>query len=407
MTEASPPADRRREELRVLVALWLLVLASSSQVLIIAPILPRIGEALAIPEALRGTLITSYTVAQALCALVIGPVSDRVGRRPVLLVGSGAMLVALLLHALPSDYASMVTVRALAGAAGGLLTGVAVAYIGDYFPYSRRGWASGWVMSGFAFGQVLAIPAGTILAAAYGFRAPFLLFALPMAASFVLVLIGVPQPSTRREAGAGAGVAAALRTYAAMLRTPAIAAASLTFALMFMAMATFAVYLPTWLESQLRATPEEIAAMFMVGGVASVFAGPQMGRLSDRIGRKPMIVASCLGMAALVPALPWLVTEVWIAYPAFFAAMVLLAMRLSPMQALLTALTPSSRRGSLLSLTVACGQLGSGAGGAAAGLLFARYGYGANTILTAAAMVLAALIVALALPEPGADEPAL
>jgi predicted MFS family arabinose efflux permease len=189
-----------------------------------------------------------------------------------------------------------------------------------------------------------------------------------------------------------------------MLRTPAIAAASLTFGLMFMAMAAFAVYLPTWLENQRGATPKEIAAMFMVGGVASVFAGPQMGRLSDRIGRKPMIVASCLGMAALVPALPWLITEVWIAYPAFFAAMILLAMRLSPMQALLTTLTPSSRRGSLLSLTVACGQLGSGAGGAAAGLLFARYGYGSNTILTAAAMVIAALIVALALPEPGSDD---
>ncbi|MCA9660405.1 MAG: MFS transporter [Myxococcales bacterium] len=406
MTEASPAASERRgEELRVLVALWLLVLASSSQVLIVAPILPRIGEALAIPEALRGTLITSYTVAQAIFALIIGPISDRAGRRPVLLAGAGAMLVALLLHALPGDYASMITVRALAGAAGGLLTGVAVAYIGDYFPYNRRGWASGWVMSGFAFGQVLAIPAGTILAAAFGFRAPFLLFALPMAASFVLILVGVPQPSVRREGGAG-GVGAALRTYAAMLRTPAIAAAALTFGLMFMAMATFAVYLPTWLENQRGATPKEIAAMFMVGGVASVFAGPQMGRISDRIGRKPMIVASCLGMAALVPALPWLITEVWIAYPAFFAAMILLAMRLSPMQALLTALTPSSRRGSLLSLTVACGQLGSGAGGAAAGLLFARYGYEANTLMTAAAMVIAALIVALALPEPGSEGPA-
>jgi len=389
----------RSEELRVLIALWLLVFASSAQVLIIAPILPRIGEELAIDESLLGTLITAYTAAQAIFALIIGPISDRIGRRPVLLLGTSAMFVALLLHALPGDYLSMVAVRALAGAAGGLLTGVAVSYIGDYFPYRRRGWASGWVMSGFAFGQILAIPAGTLLAAAYGFRAPFLLFALPMVASFLLIIGGVPQPAVIREVSPG-GLVEALRTYAEMLRTPAIAAASLAFGLMFMAMAGFLLYMPTWLEAELSATPGDVAAMFLVGGIASVVAGPRMGKLSDRVGRRPMIIASCLGMAGLVPVLPWLITEVWIAYPAFFLIMVLLAMRLAPMQALLTGLTPSSRRGSLLSITVACGQLGSGAGGAAAGLLYAGYGYMANAMLAAGAMVLAAVVVFFGLPEP-------
>ena len=367
--------------------------------LIIAPILPRIGEELAIDESLLGTLITAYTVTQAIFALIIGPISDRIGRRPVLLLGTAAMLIALLLHALPDDYLSMVAVRAMAGAAGGLLTGAAVSYIGDYFPYRRRGWASGWVMSGFAFGQILAIPAGTLLAAAYGFRAPFLLFAVPMVASFLLIIGGVPQPMVTREVSPG-GLFVALRTYVEMLRTPAIAAASLAFGLMFMAMAGFLLYMPTWLEAELSATPGDVAAMFLVGGVASVLAGPRMGKLSDRVGRRPMIIASCLGMAGLLPVLPWLITEVWIAYPAFFLIMVLLAMRLAPMQALLTGLTPSSRRGSLLSITVACGQLGSGAGGAVAGLLYAGYGYGANAALAAGAMVLAALVVYLGLPEP-------
>ncbi len=402
MTDAPPEGGRtggRSEELRVLIALWLLVFASSAQVLIIAPILPRIGEELTIDESLLGTLITAYTVAQAIFALIIGPISDRIGRRPVLLLGTAAMLIALLLHALPDDYLSMVAVRALAGAAGGLLTGAAVSYIGDYFPYRRRGWASGWVMSGFAFGQILAIPAGTLLAAAYGFRAPFLLFALPMVASFLLIIGGVPQPAVTREVSPG-GLLVALGTYVEMLRTPAIAAASLAFGLMFMAMAGFLLYMPTWLEAELSATPGDVAAMFLVGGVASVLAGPRMGKLSDRVGRRPMIIASCLGMAGLLPVLPWLITEVWIAYPAFFLIMVLLAMRLAPMQALLTGLTPSSRRGSLLSITVACGQLGSGAGGAVAGLLYAGYGYVANATLAAGAMILAALVVYLGLPEP-------
>ncbi len=220
-----------------------------------------------------------------------------------------------------------------------------------------------------------------------------------MAASFLLIVFGVPQPAVSRELSPG-GVLAALRTYVEMLRTPAIAAAALAFGLMFMSMAGFLLYMPTWLERELEATPGDIAAMFLVGGVASVLAGPRMGKLSDRVGRRPMIIGSCLGMALLLPILPWLITQVWIAYVAFFLIMVLLAMRLAPMQALLTGLTPASRRGSLLSITVACGQLGSGFGGAAAGLLYAGYGYMANAVLASGAMLIAGAVVYYGLPEP-------
>ena len=168
----------RRQDLTVIAALWLMVLASSSQVMIIAPILPRIGDALQVPEALQGTLITGYAVALSGMAIIAGPISDRIGRRRILLYGTGAMSVALCLHPLSNSFATLLGARVLAGLAGGILTGSAVSFVGDYFPYERRGWASGWVMSGFAVGQIAGVPAGTILAGAYGYRAPFLLFAV-------------------------------------------------------------------------------------------------------------------------------------------------------------------------------------------------------------------------------------
>jgi predicted MFS family arabinose efflux permease len=395
-----PAHSRRLEELRVIVALWLLMFASTSQALIVAPILPRIGEALAIPEELRGTLVTAHAIAQMVFALLTGPISDRVGRRPVLLAGSGSMLVFLLLHSLAHGYAWLLVVRALTGVSGGLLTGVAVSYIGDYFPYERRGWAAGWVMTGFAFGQILALPAGTILASSHGFRAPFLLFAAPMASSFLLVLLGFPRPASAAVQEVG-GTRDVLRLYSAMLGTRVVVAAALTMGLMFFAQSSFFVYLPTWLERERGAAAGDVATMFMVGGIASVVAGPRVGRLSDRLGRKPLILASCLGMAALMPAFPYLIREVWTAFVVVFVVMVLISMRISPMQALLTALTPASTRGTLLSLTIACGHLGTGVGGGLAGLLFVDHGYGANTIMTSAAMMLAAIIVGFALPEPG------
>ncbi len=80
--------------------------------------------------------------------------------------------------------------------------------------------------------------------------------------------------------------------------------------------------------------------------------------------------------------------------------MILIAMRISPLQALMTALVPAEQRGILLSLAMAVGQLGFGIGTALAGLTFTTYGYLSNTTLAATSIVLMALLVRYFLPEP-------
>ena len=80
--------------------------------------------------------------------------------------------------------------------------------------------------------------------------------------------------------------------------------------------------------------------------------------------------------------------------------MILVAMRTSPLQALMTAIVPAEQRGILLSLAIAVGQVGFGIGSAMAGLTFTQYGYLSNTILAATSIVLMAVVVYFFLPEP-------
>ena len=80
--------------------------------------------------------------------------------------------------------------------------------------------------------------------------------------------------------------------------------------------------------------------------------------------------------------------------------MVLVAMRLSPFSALLTALVSDQLRGSLMSMTIALGQIGFAAGAAMAGPLYSRFGYGGNTVLGAAAVLIMAAVIAYLVPEP-------
>lgn len=57
------------------------------------------------------------------------------------------MTVALALHGTVSSFSSLVAFRTLAGAAGGILSGAVVAFVGDFFSSDRRGWANGWLMT--------------------------------------------------------------------------------------------------------------------------------------------------------------------------------------------------------------------------------------------------------------------
>lgn len=393
---------RHPPDLLIISALWLMVLASSSQATIVAPILPRIGEALRIPEALQGTLVTGYAIALSTIAVIIGPISDRFGRRPILLAGTSLMAVMLALHGLANDFTSLLTFRVGAGVSGGVLTGVAVAYVGDYFPYERRGWATGWVMSGFAFGQVVAVPIGTILAERYGFRSPFILFCAIAAISFLLILTVIPQPPVKRSQER-LSVKTVLRSYWMLLRKPTILNAALAYATMLFAVSTFVVFFPTWLEQELGMSPSATATLFIVGGLANILIGPQAGRWSDKVGRKPMILTSCLLSAVLFTTTPFVVSGILSAYAVFFLVMMLLALRLSPLQALLTTLVPDNSRGSLMSLVVAIGQLGGGLGGAVAGIAYAEFGYLGNALLAALFITATGLIVWWGLLEPSEE----
>ena len=397
----------------ILFALWLLVFTAASQTIIVTPILPVIGEALGVGAGRLGLLVTVYSWVLAAAALVMGPISDRIGRRRVLVLGSGALAGALALHGLADTFGSLLAVRVLAGAGGGVLSGAAVSYCGDYFPYERRGWATGWVMSGVPFGLVLGIPIGRALAVAFEYRTPFVAFAGVMVAAFVLVLTVVPQPDVGRAAERPT-VAGALRQYGALLRERDTAVAVATYFLMYLGLGLLIVYLPQWLTTRFAldvtvfGRPLEvfglpldlIATLFLVGGAASVVVGPRAGSLSDTVGRKPLILASCLGLAAVTAALTFVVVERWAAYPVYVAVMALFAMRAAPLQALLTALVPDRQRGAFLSLTIAVGQIGTGLGATAAGALYAGAGYRATTLVSAAVVLAMALLVWRALPEP-------
>ncbi len=373
--------------------------SASSQFFIMSPILSQIGNQLHIPQALRGTLITAYAITVGIVALITGPISDRIGRRKILLFGTAAMASSLLLHQLAVDYYSMLALRICAGFAGGILTGACVAYIGDHFESSRLGWANGIVATGSAAGQIFGIPAGTLLSGTLGFYAPFQFFGVVMTAAFFLIFFKVPQPEVNLST-CRLNFSDTAKNYWLILQKPKVKTIAMGYLLMFLSFTTLVVYFPTWLENSFHMGHFEIATLFFVGGLATVVAGPISGRISDKIGRKQIIIYTNLLLVIIMPLSVFIMYQIPSAhYLLFFIIMVLMVSRIVPFQALASEVVEHHERGRMMSLTISIGQLGMALGSAVSGIIYTEVDFIGNATLAAIASIIMAGIIQVYVPD--------
>ncbi len=366
--------------------------ASSTQFFILTPLLPAIKRDLQVPEEMLGTLIGAYALMLGVSALFAGYLSDRIGRRKILLFGSGFMAMALMAHGLAVDYMSLLILRLLTGISGGVLTGSCVAYIRDYFPYDRRGWANGVVITGGAFGQIAGIPTGILLADQFGFSSPFVILGVVMACSFFLINQFVPQPfevKGRRKLEKK-GV---LAGYGKLINQAFYRKAALGYVLMFFSVTMYLVYFPTWIEQTKGAKAPDMALLFLIGGLATLFGGPIAGRLADRVGRVPVTMTTSLSMAgAMGVSLFFLLDVLWASF-VFFLVMLFLTGRSVSYQSKIADQTSEKDRGKTMNLMIALGQIGMAAGSTVAGFVYTRWGFEVNTLLAVGASVVMAIVV--------------
>ena len=146
-------------------------------------------------------------------------------------------------------------------------------------------------------------------------------------------------------------------------------------------------------------TGNALASLFVVSGIASVIVGPWAGRFSDRIGRKGLIIGSCIGLFFLMSLTTTLITEFWIAYLLFFTIMLLVSARMGPFQTLLSEIVPANQRGSMMSLAIAIGQLTMGICSAASGIIYTKMGYFFSSVIGGIGMLIMGYLVWRFIPE--------
>jgi DHA1 family tetracycline resistance protein-like MFS transporter len=199
---AAPPLARRHQaSVRFILATLVIDALGFGLVVPIVPalVLHLSGLAVSAASIWVGMLMSSFALMQFVCAPILGALSDRFGRRPVLLVSLGGICVNYLMLAWAPSLTWLFLGRLIAGATAANAA-TASAYIADVTPPRLRAGQFGLVGAMFGLGFVIGPALGGVLGA-YGLRVPFLVAAALAGCNVLYGLLVLPEslPVERRR----------------------------------------------------------------------------------------------------------------------------------------------------------------------------------------------------------------
>jgi MFS family permease len=325
------PMEYRQERTILLVGAAALFAGYDQNVFGLA--IPQIQADLHIPENQVGLTVAYFRVA-AIFAMLLAASADIVGRRRLLLITLFGQAAFTLLTAFTTDYNSFVLAQFLTRLFGYAEEMLCFVVIAEVVASNARGWANGTLSAMYYFGAGMAsLVFALVNLLPYGWRAIYVIGALPL---FAVAYLRRRLPETERfekQVGIGSKGAQALqlvrdiaRQYPRRVALVVIAASAFGFAI-----SPATVLAQKYLQDSYHYSPGEVTLLLVPGGLIGLAMAILAGRLSDRVGRKPMafaivsLVAVCFFLF-YNGAPGWAIPPLWIlAFFGFFSGDALIA----------------------------------------------------------------------------------
>lgn len=312
---------------------------------ILIPLLPFFVKKFGASDFTVGAVFATYSLCQLVAGPLWGNLSDRIGRKTVLIVSqAGATLAWLLLAfapALPWVFAS----RALEGFSGGNL-GVTQAYVGDLVPPEKRGQAFAYVGAAFSLGFVFGPALGGLLATAHGYALPFL-----VAAGLQLLTLGLTialLPESRAGATEEARNAVGVRDIARSLADPQVAPVLWLRLVYVLGMYGWFGAMALILNRQLGWGVTQTAYVFAAFGVLQVLLSVALvGRVTSALGNRAATNLGLLLCTVAFALVPW-ATAVPLALVVLLLFGIGISIENAAFPALASDVAPDERRGTVL-----------------------------------------------------------
>ncbi len=295
---------RRTSPVALLVVVGLAFFTDSLLYYLLVPLLPHYARSLGLSQMEIGLLVGTYAAAILAGTFPIGRLADRVGRKKPFLWGLVGLGATTLLFALSTSFPLLLLARALQGLAAAATWTTGLALLAEGFPSERRGQAMATAFAAANVGVLLGPPVAGFLTESFGPRSPFYLaasLALADAAARVLLLHDDELPG-----GAPLGLRGLLSNAAVRTLAGAMALGAALWAILEST-------LPLHFDAVLGMSASEIGVLFAVSALAHTLTSPLMGRLSDRVGRRKVLLAGFVLAPLLLPLPAFLGTKAAVA----------------------------------------------------------------------------------------------
>lgn len=364
---------------------------------IVLPILPLYAERFGASPGTAGVLVASFSVAQLVFAPVWGRVSDRLGRKPVLVLSLAGTAVGSLLTGLAGSLWVLFLGRIVDGISGASVS-VAQAAVADVAPPGERARLLGLLGAAFGLGFV-AGPAIGGLAALGGPHVPFLLAAAIAGVNAVLAAKRLPETHPDRRVAPSAWAAGdPAGAPAGVPRAPEPAPGPYTrlIVLAFFALAAFSAFEATFAlfgERRLGLRLASTGGVFAGVGVVLTFVQaalvrPAVARFGESGTLRAGLGLNAFGLALLAATHSW-----WLLVPSLLALTVGQGLAQPALTSAVAGRASAATRGRVLGVQQAAGGLARVVGPVAGGYVFQHVGVGAPYVAAAAVMVLCAVSV--------------
>lgn len=274
---------------------------------IVIPVLPYYAEGTMFNATPRtvGLLFASYSVMQLIFAPILGGLSDKHGRRPVLflsIIGTG---IGFLVLGLATTLWMLFAGRILDGVTGGNIS-TAQAYIADITTTENRAKGMGLLGAAFGIGFVFGPALGGILSR-WGIHVPFLFAATMCFANAILLYFRLPETITsdhpaRNRAAGGRGLKQLIKS----LKQPRLASVMMIYFLFIVAFSIMTSSFAFYTMFRFGYDAQHTGYLFAyVGVIAVVIQGGLIGRLVKRFGELPLVIAGAFCFAISLAAVPF------------------------------------------------------------------------------------------------------
>jgi MFS family permease len=336
-----------------------------------SPIIPLYAQSLGASSHVVGWAVAASTITGIFMKLPAGSLSDALGRRTLLLTGACVFALTPFFYPLVATIAGLVILRFIHGNATAIFGPTASATISDISAANERGVRLGLYASVQGIGQTLGPLLGGFLIMWQGFSTPFVTSGVLGAAGLVLLLTFRIGSDHRGHKNITKNL---LQGWREVAGNRGIMITSVAVAGQMFAVGAYNAFLPLFAKDVAGLDAGTIGLIFGIQTTTTLLARPLMGKFSDRIGRKPLILAALLWCALLMALLPHL--QRFVLLLIFGSAWGLgSAVVSSVASAFITDLAKRAHYGAAHGAFGTIFDIGEAAGPIVAGLLVAHFGY--------------------------------